>query len=212
MSMSIRAATRQQISSRHDDEATALVVGIGGTGRAGSSTDRALALALDGAAERGAEVQMFDGTFLTQLPLFRPDRSSRTDDEVELVEAVRRADGLILASPGYHGCVSGLVKNAIDLLEDLRPDERPYFDGRAVGCLVTAAGWQACGTTLAALRAIVHAMRGWPTPLGVTLNTAGGLFDPEGRCTDPVAEMNLGLLGAQVADFALRPAPATSLG
>ncbi len=58
------------------------------------------------------------------------------------------------------------MKNAIDLLEDLRGDSRVYLDGRAVGCIVTAAGWQGCNTTLGAMRGIVHALRGWPTPLG----------------------------------------------
>lgn len=35
--------------------------------------------------------------------------------------------------------MSGLVKNAVDLLEDLNQDERVYFDGRAVALVVTAA-------------------------------------------------------------------------
>ncbi len=55
---------------------------------------------------------------------------------------VREADGLILATPAYHADMSGLLKNAIDLLEDLREEPRPYLDGRAVDCIVTAYGWQ----------------------------------------------------------------------
>jgi FMN reductase len=85
---------------------------------------------------------------------------------------VRRADGIVIASPGYHGGVSGLVKNALDWVEELRADERPYFDGRPVGLIVVADGWQATVTTLVSLRSIVHALRGWPTPLGVAINTA----------------------------------------
>ncbi|MNP19695.1 hypothetical protein D3C76_1122360 [compost metagenome] len=73
-----------------------------------------------------------------------------------------------------------------------------YFDGRAVGCIVTAAGWQGCNTTLGALRSIVHAMRGWPTPLGVTLNTAGvKLFDTSGSCTDERVTQALQLVAEQ---------------
>ena len=86
----------------------------------------------------------------------------------EFVEAVRAADGLVIATPGYHGPVSGLIKNALDALDGLRDDERPYLEGRAVGCIVTADGWQACGTALASLRTIVHALRGWPTPVSYT--------------------------------------------
>ncbi len=117
---------------------------------------------------------------------------------------VRRADGLIVASPGYHGGVSGLVKNALDLLEDLRGDQRSYLEGRAVGCVVTAAGWQAAVTTLEALRSIVHALRGWPTPLGASLNTAEPLFDGDGNCTDPKAADVLNAVARQVVEFAVR--------
>nr|BAQ21925.1 putative NADPH-dependent FMN reductase [Streptomyces versipellis] len=46
---------------------------------------------------------------------------------------MRRADGPVIGSPGYQGGSSGLVKNAADLLEDLRDDTRVHFDGRAVG-------------------------------------------------------------------------------
>ena len=72
---------------------------------------------------------------------------------------------IIVASPAYHGGVSGLVKNALDYVEDLRDAKRPYLDGRAVGCIACAGGWQAAVATLTGLRSISHALRGWPTPL-----------------------------------------------
>jgi FMN reductase len=180
-----------------------LIVGIGGTTRPGSSTERALALALAHAARAGADTKLFGGTFLRGLPMFAPERVARTDEELALVEAVRVADGLLVASPGYHGGVSGLVKNALDLLEDLRDDERPYLDGRAVGCVVTAAGEQAGGSTLGALRSIVHALRGWPTPLGVAI-TGGGVFTDDGRCVVSSVSAALGVVGEQVTGFAVR--------
>jgi FMN reductase len=183
-----------------------LVVGIGGTTRTPSSTDRALRLALRGAEDAGAIVHCFSGPFLVRLPHFAPEHQTRSDEQRELVEMVRRADGLIVASPGYHGGVSGLVKNALDLLEDLRGDERSYLDGRAVGLVVTAAGWQAAVTTLEALRAIVHALRGWPTPLGAPLNTIEPIFDAQGNCTDTKATNALTTVGQQVVEFAVRHA------
>ena len=91
-------------------------------------------------AAAGAETRMFDGPFLAQLPHYDPAGTERNAAEAELVEAVRSCDALVIASPGYHGGVSGLVENAIDLLEELRQDSRPYFDGRAVGLIVSAAG------------------------------------------------------------------------
>jgi len=148
-----------------------LIVGIGGTTRAASSTERALAFALRGAEAAGAHTRLFGGAFLQSLPHYAPEHDERTAEQLELVEAVRHADALIIATPGYHGGVSGLVKNALDTLEELRADERPYLDGRAVGCIVTAYGWQAAGSVLTSLRSIVHALRGWPTPFGAGINT-----------------------------------------
>lgn len=176
------------------------IVGIGGTTRPGSSTESALRTALRFAEEMGARTQLFGGEALSTLDVYSPEQRERSPAQQAIVEAVRRADAVIFASPGYHGGVSGLVKNAIDLLEDTRADQRVYLDGMPVGCIVTAAGWQGCNTTLGALRSIVHALRGWPTPLGVTLNTAGvKLFDAQGACLDTQVEASLRLLAEQVA-------------
>jgi FMN reductase len=184
------------------DLAKPLVVGVGGTTRASSSTDRALRISLQAAEEAGARTYLFDGAFLSRLPHYAPENPERNDEQRQLVEMVRRSDGLIVASPGYHGGVSGLVKNALDLLDDLRDDQRCYLDGRAVGCIVTAAGWQASVSTLAALRSIVHALRGWPTPLGATLNTTEQIFDTTGSCKDVKAGLQLETVGRQVVEFA----------
>ncbi|MFD9223625.1 NADPH-dependent FMN reductase [Streptomyces sp. NPDC060064] len=180
-----------------------LVVGIGGTGRPGSTTDKALAMALQGAAEAGARTRLFDAGSLGVLPLFQPQHTERSETALELLDALARADGVLLASPSYHGGISGLVKNALDYLEDLSDDPRPYLDGRAVGCVVTAAGWQSAGTTLCALRSIVHALRGWPTPLGVTLNTTEHPLTSSDIETGRRFETQLLTVGRQVTEFAM---------
>ena len=110
-----------------------MIIGIGGTARADSATEEALRLALGEAMRLGAETRMFGGAALLAQPLYDPHNHVSMGARLELVEAVRKADGLIISSPGYHGSISGLVKNALDGLEDLRGDPRPYLDGRAVG-------------------------------------------------------------------------------
>jgi FMN reductase len=181
------------------------IVGIGGTIRENSSSERALRLALDAAGELGAYSDIFSAHEL-ELPMYAPGtrRSARAE---RFVDAVRRADGIIIASPGYHGGVSGLVKNAIDWVEELREDSRPYFDGRAVGLIVCAHGWQATTTTLSSLRSIVHALRGWPTPLGVAVNSAEPMFAADGTVREPLATQ-LGILAQQVVEHARRYAAA----
>lgn len=177
------------------------IVGIGGTATPGSSTERAIEVALRSARCAGARTRLFNGEALVSLPHYLTESAASSEGGRELVSAIRSADGVIIASPGYHGSISGLVKNAIDYLEDTAKDRRVYLDGVPVGLIATAYGWQATGSTLATLRSIVHALRGWPTPLGATINSAGGIFNDEG-CTDPGAANQLELVGRQVVEFA----------
>jgi FMN reductase len=177
-----------------------LIVGLGGTERAGSVTEACLREALQAAEQSGARVKLFSAESL-ELPLFNPTVSDRCERALALVEAARECDGLILGSPAYHGGLSGLVKNALDYLEDLHDDPRPYLDGRAVGCIVCAYGGQATASTLTSLRNIVHALRGWPTPLGVTVSS-----DPtpvsDGIVTDDQLRRRLHITARHVVEFA----------
>ncbi len=180
---------------------TVNVVGIGGSLRQDSQSERALRIALDGAERAGAKTTLVSGADLV-LPFYDPAEPERGPVAYRLVEELRRADGVVLVSPGYHGTISGLVKNALDYIEDLRDDPRPYLDGRAVGCVATARGWQAAVTTLTSLRSIVHALRGWPTPLGAAVNSAQVLFGPDGACSDEQVAASLRTIGLQVVEFA----------
>lgn len=186
----------------HPEPRRPLVVGIGGTTRATSSTQNALRIALRHAEDAGARTRLFGGAFLSSLPHYAPEDATRTEAQRVLVEAVREADALIIATPGYHGGVSGLVKNALDTLEELRDDTRPYLDTRSVGCIVTAYGWQGGGVVLTSLRAIVHALRGWPTPFGATINSLETRFDGD-TVSDPKVDVQLATLAQQSVAFAL---------
>ncbi len=173
------------------------ILGLGGTTNPRSSTEQALAIALKTASEAGAETELFGSERLCALPHYLSDPAGLNETGKALVESVRRADGIILASPGYHGTISGLVKNAVDYIEETAGDDRVYLDGLPVGLIVTAYGWQATGSTLAAMRSIVHALRGWPTPLGVGINASGGIFK-DGLCADESVNEQLCLVAQQV--------------
>lgn len=178
-----------------------VIVGIGGTTRANSSTEKALRFALGVCEKDGAETILFDGPTLEALPHYAPERPDRCDEARELVKACRRADGFIVATPGYHGTISGMVKNALDYTEDLRDDLEPYFTGRPVGCIATGAGWQGTVSAMEALRSVVHALRGWPTPLGAAINTSQPVFSPDGDPTDERVQFQLTTLAQEVMQF-----------
>ncbi len=177
------------------------IVGFGGTTRVGSTSERALATALARAASLGCETALF-GAGAMPLEPYDPSRQDRSPQALALVGALRRADGILIATPSYHGGISGLVKNAIDFAEDLREDPRVYFEGRAVGCLVCAEGPQAIGSTLGSLRAIIHALRGWPTPYAAALNTRTRPFGADGAAVDPDALRACELVAEEVVAFA----------
>lgn len=183
-----------------------LIVGIGGTQRPGSGSEAALRTALAAAEAEGFEVAVFTGPALV-LPLYDPTDPARSDVAAEMVAALRAASGVVLSSPGYHGTISGMVKNAIDYTEDLARDERVYLDGLPVGCIGVAHGWQAAVSTLGALRDVVHALRGVPTPYGAAVNAATGPF-ADGACRDVDVRASLELVGSQVAGLARRLQPA----
>lgn len=158
------------------------ILGIGGTLRPTSSSERALSVCLAAVEEVGGRTEQIVGREL-DLPPYEP--GMKLDERARrLITAFRECDGLVISCPSYHGGISGLLKNALDYAEELAGDERPYFADRPVGLIVCAAGWQGIGTTLTGLRSIVHALRGWPTPLGAGLNTAERDEQYRSRFTD----------------------------
>ncbi len=180
-----------------------LIVGLGGTLRPGSSTERVLFHVLRHARALGAETALFVGEDIN-LPMYVPHGGVSGERAAALIAALRDADGVVIGSPGYHGGISGLVKNALDYTEDMARDDAPYFEGRAVACIATGAGWQGANATLNALRNIVHALRGWPTPLGIALNTRNPLFGNDGECLEAEVSELMKVMATQLVSFAER--------
>lgn len=173
------------------------IVALGGTSRPESATGRVLARCLAIAEARGARTTLLTGEAIN-FPHYELGCSTDDPAIAHFVSVLRDADAIIVGSPGYHGSLSGMVKNALDHVELLRGDARPYFDGMPVGVIATAGGWQAAVSTLAALRTVIHALRGWPTPLGVAINT--------GVAGDAVAEAEpqLAIMVGQILGFLQR--------
>ncbi len=181
--------------------AAPLIVGIGGTMRDGSTSEQALRLALAAAERAGAETQLFVGPAIN-FPVYEPGNPTRSMGALAMIGALRQADGIIIATPSYHGSISGFVKNALDYTEDMRDDPNPYFDGRAVGCIVCADGAQSLGSTLMALRSIVHALRGWPTPFAAAINARPSPFAGSPHSAPIEVIRSLELVAQQVVEFA----------
>ncbi|MCI0557039.1 MAG: NAD(P)H-dependent oxidoreductase [Nitrososphaera sp.] len=88
------------------------VLGVAGSTRGQSYSTRALKVALEHAKKQGAEVRLLE-LGKTVLPLYDPNMNASKEAEYA-AEAVAWADAFILASPDYHGSMSGALKNFLD--------------------------------------------------------------------------------------------------
>ncbi|BAY22227.1 NADPH-dependent FMN reductase [Calothrix sp. NIES-2100] len=153
------------------------IVGIGGSLRPNSYTQIALQLAAQRVEALGGEVEILDLRQL-QLPFCNGGKEYPDFPDVQrLKDIVTNADGIILATPEYHGGVSGVLKNALDLLSF---DE---LSGKVTG-LISVLGGQSNSNALNDLRLIVRWVHGWVIPEQIAIGQAWAAFSPEGKLTD----------------------------
>ena len=153
------------------------IVGITGSLRPGSYSALALEQAVNRVKALGAEVEILD---LRELKLPFCDGGDEYPDypDVEILrEKVKAADGLILATPEYHGSLSGVLKNALDLMSF------EHLSGKVTG-LISVLGGQSNSNALNDLRVIVRWVHGWVIPEQVAVGQAWQAFDKEGKLTD----------------------------
>ncbi|GAC1464076.1 MAG: NAD(P)H-dependent oxidoreductase [Vulcanimicrobiaceae bacterium] len=175
------------------------ILGIGGSTVPGSVSEALLRATLAAAAGLGAQTRLYRAADL-DFPLYSTECAVRDDELRAFLDDARAADGLVLCSPAYHGTITGRLKNALDYLEDLAADTPPYLTDRAIACIAIGGGSQAAALTLNALRTIVHALRGWPTPTGLGLSKKEVIFDDHGAIGDPAVAARVELLARQVVD------------
>lgn len=114
---------------------------------------------------KGHTVVLFN-LFETPLPFYSPDGVEQDHASIrQLRQVMQQADGVILASPEYHGSISGVLKNALDYLG------QEHFHGKAVLSMSSSGG--AVGTSsLQQLQAIVRNLHGINSPEWISIGGA----------------------------------------
>ena len=135
------------------------VLGVAGSTRQGSYSLQALNIALDNAKKYGAQVRLLELS-KTILPIYDPHRESSKEIEYA-AEAVGWADAFILASPDYHGSMSGALKNFLDHFFE-------EFAGKLFGYIV--ASHEKGLTVMEQMRTAVRQCYGWSMPYGVSIS------------------------------------------
>ena len=111
------------------------LLGIAGSLRK-ASYNRALIRAIGEELPDGATLSLYDG--LAALPVFDPDSKDNPDVVIAFQEAIRAADGLVIATPEYNYSISGLLKNALDWAT--RPLKTSPMRGKPVGIASASTG------------------------------------------------------------------------
>jgi NAD(P)H-dependent FMN reductase len=133
------------------------VLGVAGSTRRGSYSMQALKIALENAKKQGAEVRLLE---IIGLPLYDPNAPASKEVE-QAAKAVSWADALVLASPDYHGSMSGALKNFLDYFYE-------EFAGKLFGYIV--ASHEKGLTVMDQMRTAVRQCYGWSMPYGVSIN------------------------------------------
>lgn len=173
------------------------VVGMSGSLRPGSATRTAVQYALRGAEEEGAKAELLDLAEY-DLPFLGLDHEEKNVKAVERFRAeLRASDGMILGSPEIHGSISGVLKNALDLVGY---DE---FEGKMIGLVGVAGGRMGAVETLSHMRTIGRSLHAWVVPNQVSIEDSNEAFDLNGNPNSLEVGNRLKSVGKQVAHFAL---------
>jgi FMN reductase len=152
-------------------------VGIAGSLRADSYSQQALKIAAQRLEALGAEVEILDLRSLNLPFCDGGDDYSDYPDVMRLQQAFQSADGLILATPEYHGSVSGVLKNALDLMGF------EEFSDKVAG-LISVLGGQPNSNALNDLRVIMRWVHCWVIPEQVAIGQAWKAFGEDGKLLD----------------------------
>lgn len=112
-----------------------------------------------------------------QLPLFSPDNRDFDPSVHRVLEAVADGDGLILATPEYHGSISGILKNALDYITT------GQVTGKTV-LSVSSAGGPLGVSSLSHLQTIVRNLHGINCPEWISIGYGSNSFGPDGALLD----------------------------
>jgi NAD(P)H-dependent FMN reductase len=134
------------------------VLGVGSSMRQISYSTAALTIILEKVGRNNAETKLLD-LQKTRLPMLYSQDD--TQEIVQVTGLVKWADAFVLATPDYHGSMSGSLKNFLDYFWS-------EFAGKRFGYIV--ASHEKGLTVMDQMRTAVRQCYGWSMPYGVSIN------------------------------------------
>jgi len=160
------------------------VLGVGSSMREGSYGTRALKIVLDRMVKLQAETHLLD-LRKVKMPTFNPNSSVQSSKRMrEVTDEVNWADVFILATPDYHGSMSGTMKNFLDHYWQ-------EFAGKTFGYICTS--HEKGLTVMDQMRTAVRQCYGWSLPYGISVN-GGEDFNEAGEIVNSLLAKRLRIL------------------
>jgi FMN reductase len=157
------------ISRKYRTKRPIRIVGIGSSMRKHSYSTLAVKMVLDLSKKNyDAETNLLD-LRRTKLPIYNPDDSFQTNIQ-EIGHLLEWADAFVLASPDYHGSMSGVMKNFLDHFWE-------EFAGKTFGYI--CASHEKGLTVMDQMRTAVRQCYGWSLPYGVSISGEQDFNDKE---------------------------------
>ena len=152
------------------------ILGLAGEYRSSSKSGMLVNAAFDIASKNGADVVFWD---LAEQPLpLVGEEGCWSHPNVKAFQALlEESDAFFLASPEYHGTMSGVMKNTMDWMYD------KHVGGKVFGLMSTLGG-VTNANTLNHMRIALRWLHGWPVPEQLAVGHVKEAFDENGQLVD----------------------------
>jgi NAD(P)H-dependent FMN reductase len=174
------------------------VLGVAGSMRQESYSTLGLRMVLEEAKKYYSESYLLELRDIT-LPLYDPSGPSSNDPSFnssnnvleKITTALKWADALVLATPDYHGSMSGTLKNFLDYFwED--------FAGKTFGYIIAS---HEKGLTVAdQMRTAVRQCYGWSMPYNISINGEKD-FDSKGNLVNSALVKRIKMLARDLVIY-----------
>jgi NAD(P)H-dependent FMN reductase len=138
------------------------VLGVGSSMRSSSFSTETLRIALEKANKNGAETKLLN-LYDNPLPFYHNVTNANTANIHLATELVAWADSFILATPDYHGSMSGSLKNFLDHFWS-------DFAGKTFGYICSS--HEKGLTVMDHMRTAIRQCYGWSLPYGISINSS----------------------------------------
>jgi NAD(P)H-dependent FMN reductase len=167
------------------------ILGVASSMRKESNSTRALKLILDIIKTNyDAEIQILD-LRQTILPFLYYQEHDKKTEILTAEKMVKWADAFILATPDYHGSMSGSIKNFLDYFWS-------EFAGKLFGYICSS--HEKGLTVMDQMRTAVRQCYGWSMPYGISINGEKD-FGSTGNVTNKVLLQRMKMLARDIVIY-----------